>query len=130
MNMERAIEVLAVIQFVVIGLSHMLHPRAWAEFFVWVRERGDAGVFAYSFLMLWFGSIIVAFHNVWSGIPAVLTFIGWAQLAKALLYFAAPSFGRKRMEMASIERAWVFVPAGVVFLVLAGLLGWHLWQTK
>ena len=45
------------------------------------------------------------------------------------MYFAAPAYGRKRMEMASIERAWVFVPAGVVLLVLASVLGFHLWRT-
>jgi len=129
MDIARSLEVLAVIQFAVIGLSHMVQPRAWAEFFAWLRERGDAGVFAYAFLTLWFGSIIVAFHNVWSGIPAVLTFVGWAQLVKGLLYFTAPAYGRKRMQMASPERAWVFVPAGGVLLVLAGLLAFHLWRT-
>ena len=129
MDIARSLEVLAVIQFAVIGLSHVFQPRAWAEFFLWIRERGDAGVFAYGFLTLWFGSIIVAFHNVWTGIPAVLTFVGWAQLFKATLYFTAPSFGARRMKMVSVERAWVFVRAGGVLLVLAGLLGFHLWRT-
>ena len=46
----RSLEVLAVIQFAVLGLSHVVQPRAWAEFFTWLRERGDAGVFAYAFL--------------------------------------------------------------------------------
>ena len=32
--MERAIEILAVIQLTVIGLSHIVHHRAWAEFLV------------------------------------------------------------------------------------------------
>jgi len=129
MDIARSLEVLAVIQFAVIGLSHVFQPRAWAEFFLWIRERGDAGVFAYGFLTLWFGSIIVAFHNVWTGIPAVLTFVGWAQLFKATLYFTAPSFGARRMKMVSVERAWVFVPGGIAFLVLAALLGLHLWRT-
>lgn len=127
--MERAVEVLAAVQFAVIGLSHAVQPRAWAEYFIGLRERGDAGVFVVAFLSLWFGSIVVAFHNVWSGIPAVLTFIGWAQLVKGAVYFTVPSFGAHRMQMVSLERAWVFVPGGVVFLILAGLLGFHLWRT-
>jgi hypothetical protein len=128
-SMERAIEIFAAVQFAAIGLSHVLQPRAWAEFFLWLRERGDAGVFVVAFLSLWFGSIVVAFHNVWSGIPVLLTIIGWAQMIKGIVYFAAPSFAMRRMQLVSIERAWVFIPPGVVFLVLAGLLGWNLWQT-
>jgi hypothetical protein len=127
--MERATEIFATLQFLAIGLSHVLQPRAWAEFFLGLRERGDAGVFVVAFMSLWFGSVVVALHNVWSGIPVVLTVIGWAQLVKGTVYFAAPSFATRRMKMISIERAWVFIPPGIVFLVLAGLLGWNLWRT-
>jgi hypothetical protein len=32
--MERSVEVLAIILFGVLGLSHILQPKAWAEFFI------------------------------------------------------------------------------------------------
>ena len=67
--MERAVEVYALVNFLVIGLSHLLRPRAWVAFFVLLRERGEAGVFASAFISLAFGSIVVAFHNVWTGLP-------------------------------------------------------------
>ena len=127
--MERAIQIYAIINFVVIGLSHALRPRAWVDFFVFLRERGEAGVFASAFLSLIFGSIIVAFHNVWSGIPLVLTLLGWAQVLKALIYFAFPAYGFRKLQTISPERAWVFVPPGILFLALAALLGYHVWST-
>jgi ABC-2 type transport system permease protein len=58
-----------------------------------------------------------------------LTVIGWAQVLKGLVYFTFPAFGLRRMQMVSYERTYIFIPGGVVFLVLAGVLGYHLWAT-
>jgi hypothetical protein len=127
--MERAVQVYAIVNFVVIGLSHVLQPRAWVAFFVLLRERGTAGVFATAFMSLAFGSIVVAFHNVWTGVPLVLTLIGWAQVIKALIYFAFPAFGLRKLQIPSEERAHLFVVPGVVFLLLATLLGYHIWAS-
>ncbi len=125
--MEQAVQIFAIVNFVVIGLSHIVQPRVWVEFFVFLRERGEAGAFATALLSLIFGSIIVAFHNVWAGIPMVLTIVGWAQVLKALIYFTFPSFGLRKMQIPSRERPQLFVYPGIAFLILAGLLGYHLW---
>ena len=50
--MERAVDVLAVILFGIVGLSHILQPRAWVEFFVLLRGKGEAGAFVDAFLNL------------------------------------------------------------------------------
>lgn len=120
----KAIEVLAGLQFLVIGLSHLLQPRAWVEFFVLLREKGDVGVFANSFLSLWFGSLVVVFHNVWTGLAVVLTVIGWAQLVKALVGFVLPRVSMRGLQRVSVERAWEFQVAGVLFLILSGLMAY------
>lgn len=52
-----------------------------------------------------FGALIVAFHNVWSGLPMVLTVIGWAQVAKGLLRFVAPQMSLRAYERVAHERA-------------------------
>ena len=127
--MARPFEIYPIIQFVVIGLSHVLQPRAWVMFFIQLREKGDAGVFASAFISLIFGSFIVAFHNVWTGLPIVLTILGWAQVVKGLIYFTAPSVAMRRLQFVSYDRAWIFIPPGIVFLVLAVLLGYHVWTT-
>lgn len=126
MSVERAVQVFAIANFLVIGLSHVVRPRVWVDFFAWLRERGEAGAFANAFLSLIFGSIVVAFHNVWTGIPLVLTLVGWAQVLKALVYFTFPAWGLRKMRIPSAEKPGLFVYPGVALLVLAGLLGYHL----
>ena len=128
-TMERAVQIYAIINLTVIGMSHVVRPRVWVDFFVFLRERGEAGVFAVALLNLIFGSIIVAFHNVWSGIPLVLTVLGWANVLKALLYLIFPALGLRRLQSLSHERANLVVVGGILFLLLAGVLGYHFWST-
>ena len=45
MTTEHAIEIVAVVNFVVVGLSHIAQPKVWVEFFVMLRARGHPGVF-------------------------------------------------------------------------------------
>lgn len=124
--MQTAVELFAVINFLIIGLSHIFAPRVWADFFERLRQWGEPGVFAVAFLSLMFGSIVTAFHNVWSGIPAVLTFLGWAQVLKALIYFVFPSFGLRRIAMVPPEKAHLFAYGGVIAVALAGLFIYEL----
>ena len=127
--MERAVEIYAIVNMAIIGLSHALAPRAWLHFFTVLRQGGEAGVFATAFLNLIFGSIIVAFHNVWTGIPLVLTLLGWANVIKALLYFAFPAWGLRKIGIPTEERARIFVVPGLAFIALAGLLAYHVATT-
>ena len=122
--MERSVEVLAIILFGVVGLSHLLQPKAWAEYFILLRGTGEVGAFVDGFLHLPLAGIIIAFHNVWSGIPVVLTLLGWAFLIKSLLRFCVPKLGLRMMARVSVERSWEFQVAGAVLVVLAGLLGY------
>ena len=122
--MERAIEIYAGIQFLVIGLSHLFQPRAWVDFFILLRGKGLPGVFANAFLSLVFGSIIVGFHNVWAGLPMVLTIVGWAQVIKSTVGFVLPQVSMRGLQRVSMERAWEFQVAGVPFLALAGLMAY------
>jgi hypothetical protein len=124
--MQTAVELFAIVNFLVIGISHIFAPRAWTSFFELLRQKGEPGVFAVAFLSLSFGSIIVAFHNVWSGLPAVLTVLGWAQILKALIYFTFPSFALRRIAMVSPERAHWFIYGGVFSIGIAGLFIYHL----
>ena len=120
--MEASVEKLAAVCFVVIGLSHIAQPRAWAEFFIALRGRGRTGGFVNGFIHFPLGAVVVAFHNVWSGLTVVLTLVGWALVVKSLLYFTLPEFGLKHgVGMVSEERARGFVVVGV-FAVAFGAL--------
>jgi hypothetical protein len=122
--MERSVEVLAIILFGVVGLSHILQPKAWAEFFILLRGKGEAGAFVDGFLNLPLAGVIIAFHNVWSGIPLVLTLVGWCLLIKSLLRLCLPKQGLMMMARVSVERSWEFQAAGAFLVVLASVLGY------
>ena len=122
--MERAVRTFAAIQFLVIGLSHIIQPRVWVEFFTWLRSKGYAGVFVNGFLSLGFGAFIVAFHNVWTGLPMVLTLLGWAQVIKGLLSFVWPQLGMRGLQRVAPERAGEFRVGGILFLALAALMAY------
>jgi hypothetical protein len=117
--MTRALAIFAVIQFSIVGLSHVLHPRAWAEFFIQLRTLGYRGVFLHGLLCLAFGSMIVAFHPVWSGMPLVLTIVGVLYLMKTVQCFALPGISMASLNRVTLERAHVFIGVGVMFLALA-----------
>lgn len=122
--MERSVEVLAVILSGVIGLSHILQPMAWVEFFILLRGKGEAGVFVDGFLNLPVAGLIIGFHNVWSGIPAVLTLVRWCLLIKSLIRFCAPKLALRMMSRVSVERSWEVQVAGAALVVLGGLIGY------
>ena len=122
--MERSVEVVAVILFGILGLSHILQPKAWAAFFILLCAKGEAGAFVDGFLNLPLGGVIVGFHNTWSGIPLVLTLVGWGLLIKGLIRFCAPKQALRMMARVSLERSWEFQVAGVGLVALAGLLGY------
>jgi hypothetical protein len=126
-RMGRSVEILAIILFGVVGLWHILQPKAWAEFFILLRGKGDAGAFVDGLLNLPLGAIIVGFHNVWSGLPVVLTLVGWGLLIKSLIRFRAPKQGLRMMARVSVERSWEFQVAGALLVVLADLLGYGIY---
>jgi hypothetical protein len=121
-DLTRAVEIYAAVHFTVMGLSHVLQPAVWVQFFMLLRAQGHVGVFANSFLSLMFGSIIVAFHDVWTGSGVILTLIGWAQIAKALIGFCFPALAMLSLNRVSPERAWEFQVPGAIFLILAAWL--------
>ena len=122
--MERSVEVVAIVLSGVMGLSHILQPKAWAEFFVLLRSKGEAGAFVDGFLNLPLAGVIIGFHNVWSGIPAVLTLVGWGLLIKSLIRFCAPKLALRMLSRVSVDRAWEFQVAGAALVILAGVLGY------
>lgn len=120
--MEIAIQKLAIISFFVIGLSHIFQPRVWAQFFIDLRSKGEMGSFINAFIHFPLGALIVGFHNVWQGIPMILTFMGYGWVLKSFIYFVFPKRGLKTMARVSLERSWEFIAGGVILVGIGGLL--------
>jgi len=115
----RALEIFALIHLALMGLSHVLHHRAWAEFFIRLRGMGYGGVYVHGFLSLGFGSMILAFHRVWAGAPMVLTIVGVLYLVKTLQCFLMPELSMRSLNRVTMERSRVFIGAGVMLLSFA-----------
>jgi len=128
--MEQAIQTFAAINFLVIGLSHVVAHRAWAEFFILLHRQGRPGAFANGFLSLLMGTLIVAFHNVWSGIPVVLTVLGWSFVLKAAVVFVVPDWGLRSIGRVRRENSRMFMIPGVLLIIGAVALGYSVWQTQ
>lgn len=122
--MEIAVEKFAAICFFVVGLSHILQTRAWAEFFILLRAKGAAGNFVNALLTLPMGALIVSFHNVWTGIPALLTLLGWLYVLKSLVAFVYPPLALRSLDAVSVEKSWKFAVAGVFLVAYSGLLAY------
>ena len=120
--MELAVTKLAIICFFVIGVSHIVRPRVWAQFFIDMRGKGEVGSFLNALPHFPLGVLIVSFHNVWQGLPIVLTLIGWGLVLKSFIYFVFPGRGVKMLARISMERAWESVVAGVFSIGISGLL--------
>ncbi|MCY7374453.1 MAG: hypothetical protein LH472_00570 [Pyrinomonadaceae bacterium] len=80
------------------------------------------GAFINAFIHFPLGAIIVAFHNVWRGIPMILTLLGCGLLVKGFVNFVFPKFGLKTLERVSPEKSWEFVVAGIFSIGIALLL--------
>lgn len=120
--METAVEKLVALNFFVFGLSHIFAPRAWVEFFIMLREKKEAGSLLNGFVHFPLGAFVVAFHNVWHGIPMIVTIIGWGLVIKSTLYFVCPRQGVRMLGIISLDRTWHFVVAGACSVVLSGVI--------
>jgi len=117
--MTRALEIFAVIQLTIVGLSHILRHRAWAEFFIQLGALRYSGVFLHGLLSLAFGAMILAFHHVWSGMPLVLTIVGVLYLMKTVQCFMSPNVSLRSLDRVTLERSRLFIGVGVFFLSIA-----------
>lgn len=119
---EASVEKLTALVFLVTGLSHILQPRAWVRFFMMLREKQEIGSLLNGLIHFPLGAFIVAFHNVWQGIPMIVTLIGWGLVLKGSIYFVYPRHGMRMLSIVSLERSWHFVVAGIVSVALGRLI--------
>lgn len=120
--METSIQKLVAISYLVIGLSHIIQPRVWARLFIMFREKGEVGSLLNGLLHFPLGVVIVSFHNVWSGIPLVVTLMGWGLVLKGLIYLTYPKHGMSMLARVSLEKSRGFIAVGVLAVALSGLI--------
>ena len=101
------------------GLSHILRPALWVDFFTRLYAQGTSGlVLKVLAVELWQALIVVSLHQVWWGPGIVLTLYGWAQFAKVWLTLFAPEIGMRSMAMAQTRGERGFVLGGIMLMVV------------
>ena len=79
------------VMFLLVGLSHLLHPAKWSEFFRDLFSKPYAP-FVVAIYTAPIGLLIIFTHNVWVwDWPVVITAAGWAMCIKPAIYLVYPS---------------------------------------
>ena len=117
------VQLVVLISSLIIGVSHIVQPGLWGEYFADLRARGRAGLVAKIMQVeLWPALLIVSLHQVWAGPAIVVTIYGWLLLLKVSAGLILPDLGMA--SMAIPERApKSFVPAGAVMLAIGAAAG-------
>ncbi len=98
-DLTRAVEVFVSINLIVLGASTLLRPADWRAFLEHLQSKGTAASLIVGLIGVGVGSFIVAFHNIWGGVPTIATVYGWAALLKGTFQALFPKIGLKRIEM-------------------------------
>ena len=127
--MVEAVERVAGLILILIGLSHMLAPAAWRALFQAVLAKGEAAGLLNGAIHAPLGLLIVPLHPVWSGPGLVVTLIGWSLLAKAVLHLCWPALAQRVLK-AAIARATEtrFRISGALGLALGCYCAWLGWR--
>ena len=111
--------------FVLMGVSHLVRPTMWRDFFAFLHGLGTPGVVLRTFaLELVPAVVIVTFHQDWSGWAIPITLYGWALTAKIVVSLTFPAIGLRSLGMADRHGSRGFVPAGLVLVFLGMLAAW------
>ena len=97
------VERILIIPFLLFGLSHMVQPQMWVDYFTHLPKThpGNSAMVTRTFsLELWPALLIVCFHQVWTGPALFLTLYGHAQLVKIVLAMLYPPAGMRSIAMA------------------------------
>ncbi|MCB9763764.1 MAG: hypothetical protein H6739_28605 [Alphaproteobacteria bacterium] len=120
------VQALLVLPFFVMGLSHIVQPAMWREYFLGLHAQGPPGLVTRTFsLELWSALLIVTFHQVWGGPAVVLTLYGHALMTKIILSMLAPRLGLRSLALAG-KGDNGFRAGGVMLMALGALDLWVL----
>lgn len=120
--MEEAIAKIFSIGLLIVGLSHIVQAKRWANYlFDFIHSK--SAPFIIGMLTLPVGLLIVVGHNKWAfEIPVIITFYGWAMVVKSSIYLLFPQVMAKVVPKTedSLRRTSIF--AGALMTILGALL--------
>lgn len=103
MNTLQSIQLFTCLNAIVLGISHLIRPNIWLEFFAYLHSKGNIGNIFNALLSLGTGSLILSFHFIWDGSMIIVTIYGLALLLKGMIYLSFPSIGLKSIEKLGLK---------------------------
>lgn len=126
---QSAVQLIMGIGCLLIGLSHILQPRMWQEYFAALHEQGTVGVLIRTMTWeLWPALIVVTLHQVWSGPGVLLTIFGWLLLAKSAVSLLVPQIGLRSMAMSRRGPAGFVVGGGILICIALSSAAAQIWR--
>lgn len=125
MDIILSIQLFVAINVFIIGLSHLIQPRIWIEFFEYLHSKGNVGNIFNAMISLGMGSIVLSFHFIWTWPMILVTLYGLLLTLKGFIYLIAPSVGLKSIgsiNQSSKKFRWV----GLVMIILSLMLGYSI----
>jgi hypothetical protein len=107
-----------------VGLSHLIQPYLWRDFFINIKGTGVAGIIIAMYTLPQ-GLLIVLGHNVWVlDVPVIITICGWGMTIKSVIYALAPKRAEAIIpEGPNAHRKYAL--GGALMLPVSLLLIWH-----
>ena len=122
MNTIQSIELFTAINLFIIGLSHLIQPKSWVDFFLFLHSKGNVGNIINALIAIGLGSLILSFHFVWNWPWLLVTVYGLLQVIKGLIYLLKPSIGIRNIGSVTMEKANKFRWVGLLIFIFSLLI--------
>jgi hypothetical protein len=112
------------VSLLAVGVSHLIQPRLWRDFFILIKRTGVAGIIIAMYTLPQ-GLLIILSHNVWVwDVPVIITISGWGMTIKSLLYAFVPRMAERAIpEEESAYRKYAI--GGALIIPVSLLLVYH-----
>ena len=108
------------VTFAVLGLS-MMSNKKWTAVVIEEITKNQGVVWLAGLFTLVMGAVIVVLNNIWtSGLPLLITILGWATLIKGAFILLFPNSTKFYYE--KMNKGNVFVWGGIIVLLLGLIL--------
>ena len=128
MTITESIELFTAINVAIIGLSHLIRPKIWVEFFIFLHAKKHVGNIFNAMISLGMGSFILSFHFIWRWPTILISSYGLLQVIKGFTYLVFPALGIASISKVNIENANKFRVVGAIMVIFSLWIFSHLFM--
>lgn len=126
--MEHAVQMMAGIAFVVLGVSYLTKTADWIDWLAALQEKGRRGSLSLGLWAVIGGGFVLAFHPVWQGVPLILTLLGTLAVIKGTTLLLFPGWMPGKLARLSAHFERIIRIKAALTLALGLALLWDLHQ--